>query len=412
MLKYRLSDLFHYFLLNGANLFVPILIFSINFRTLSYSNIATLSISITLNAFVYVLIEFGFNNIGVARVVNCRLKGIDLSIVFSQVIITRLTIFIVALGVFVLLFLIAPDFKEFYLLNTLALLGLTINPFWFFQALEDMKIYTYVTVFFKTLSLYLVWVFVNGDDDFLLLSAIVGGTSIASSIIALFYAMLKYRVGVRLSGEILRMSNYVENYELLKARILVSIYSSSNVFIVNYFLGSQATAAYSVIEKFIILVGAVFEPINQLIFPQLVKHNNRLGREWNIAITRYLAFSLLIILFIVVIIYQFGDYILFTYLGLDNQEVQELLRLSCFVFLTIPFGPVFSNLLLAKREISAYFKVLITTVGLNFILVPAFTITFQLVGFIESYAVVLFIHVILLFVFFKRAYYGFKFQVI
>ena len=138
-----------------ANYFLPILMVPFLIRALGLDLYGSFAILYAILSFLNLMVEYGFNVLATKEVALMQNNESKISQYFSNVIFTKLSIFIliVLLSFICQIFLESKLFTHYYLLLP-ALLGNLLIPQWLFQGLEKVLFVSLINLVTKTIFFF------------------------------------------------------------------------------------------------------------------------------------------------------------------------------------------------------------------------------------------------------------------
>jgi PST family polysaccharide transporter len=395
-----------------ANFLLPLLAFPYFLRVLTDSQIGILALSTTINAYFIVVTDFGFNISATQDVAKNHTDLRLLNRIFSSVVYIKMILLaILFCGLFVTIKIFNLENGWFFILNFLTVIGTTLFPLWFLQGLGKIHFFTTTNIVIRSTFVLCTIFFVKNSYDFYLIPLLNGIGFILSSTIGILYIFKKLKIRIERFSYQIVIERIKSSLDIFYTRILVSLYTSSNIIILGSFTNPVIVAKYAVIDKFIFLSGAVFEPINQILFPKLIQLNKSSISTFNRVVNNYFAFTVIFGIVSIFSILIMGKYLILIITGNYNQALLTLLYKSLLIIILIPFGPFLSNLLVIKELNKELLKVIKLTVVVDFLLVPISIWKFSLEGLFYSYFVVLLLHVVYLYIVFRKNYEEFDFRI-
>lgn len=395
-----------------ANFLLPILAFPYFLRVLTDSQIGILALSTTLNAYFIVVTDFGFNISATRDVAKNHTDLRILNSIFSSVLYIKVILLALIFGsLLVIIKVFDIENGWFFLLNFLTVIGTTLFPLWFLQGLSKIHFFTTTNIVIRSVFVLLTIFFVKNGNDFYLIPLINGIGFILSSTVGILYIFKKLKIRIERFSYQIVIERIISSLDIFYTRILVSLYTSSNVIILGSFTNPAIVAKYAVIDKFIFLSGAVLEPINQILFPKLIQFNKSNKSAFNRVVNNYFAFTVIFGIVSIFSILFMGKYLILIITGNYDQDLLTLLYKSLLIIVLVPFGPFLSNLLVIKELNKEFLKVIKLTVVVDFLLVPISIWKFSLEGLFYSYFVVLLFHIVYLYIVFRKNYEKFNFKI-
>lgn len=289
----------------------------------------------SLVIFFNILVDYGFN-LSATRDISVNRDSKDIvTEVFSSVMTLKILILFIAFFIFIFIVGSVERFneeKELYLLSYLTVVGQAIFPIWYFQGLERMKYITFVNILSRVAFTIAIFVFVNGESDYLLVPLFNGGGAILGGIYSLYLIKTSFKQSFKIqSFETLKMF-FKDSTGFFLSRVSISIYTSSNIFVLGLFTNNIMVGYYSIAEKLYQALQSFYGPIVQALYPYIAK-------EKNITLFKRIFYSALLLNFFgVLILFLIGEAI-FSILfhekiALESFEVFNILLLANLV--TVP----------------------------------------------------------------------------
>ncbi|MTH18083.1 oligosaccharide flippase family protein [Flavobacterium sp. LC2016-01] len=273
------SNFFSLIILQGANYLFPLLTVPYLFRTLGVNTFGLISFATAFAQYFIILTDFGFNLYGVQYISSNRENKELRDTFFVNVVIAQFLLFLISLVMLVGIIFTFEKFYEdrwIYLLSFTTVFGTVLMPTWFFQGIEQMKYITKINIITRTLSIIPVFFFVKSDMDYLLVPVFYGIGSIASGLIALYVAYKYFNVDFHMSKiTVLGIKECLSNSsQFFISRISVSLYTVSNSFILGLVGGNIVVGYYSAAEKLYTALQSMYGPLNNALYPYMVKNKN------------------------------------------------------------------------------------------------------------------------------------------
>lgn len=356
-----------------SNLLIFLFITPYLFRNLGKESYGLVIFAQTISAYFSILVNFGFT-ITATRDISINRDDREKT---SQIISTVLTLkgifFLVSLLLLSILVLVIPLFNrnpQIFFISMLYCLSETLFPIWYFQGIERMKYIAFINILTRIAASCLIFIFIKGPEDYLLVPLVLGTGTVVGAIIGLFIVFSKYRHRyILLSFSELKLS-VKDNIPLFISSVSSQIYVNANKLIVGSFLGMKDVAIYDIADKIVSLLKVPVLLIGQTLFP-------RVSRDKDVGFVKK---SLLFVSVFFVVVYVgvilFADPLIYLFSGSVNKDAAILLRLLSISLLPICLGLFFAELLLvpfgklrdyAKMRASSLFLYL-TTIGMLLLL--------------------------------------------
>ncbi|MDO5104294.1 oligosaccharide flippase family protein [Capnocytophaga sp.] len=218
-------------------------------------------------------VSFGFDSLGV-REISLNINNVrKKSKAFSAIFTSKLYLELVSLLVFMTLIATIPVLRAEFTIYLIAFLGTVANillPSWYFQAIQKMRVITYVQVVIKMLSIVLIWRYVKVPSDLTLFTFIMTSSTVAGAAIAFVYLLKQEKLRVKIVS-VARVKQYI-----MKARYF--FYTSVGVvvklqtlnIITGLYFSMADLAIYDLAYKVIMIPMAILVSINGALFPKIM----------------------------------------------------------------------------------------------------------------------------------------------
>ena len=269
------ENYFSLLVLQGANYLLPLLILPFLVRILGAEKFGLVMFAQALATFLTVLVDFGFNLSGTREISLARNDKQKLSSIYSAILIIKTVLTVIA---FFIMFAVINLFTRFsidaevYYYSFGIVIGQALFPVWFFQGIEKMKFVTLINILAKVIFTLLVFIVIRQQADYILVPIF----NSLGFIIAGFFGLLisfKY-VKFKWPGRSLIKRLVSESTSLFVSSFAVSLYTTSNVFILGLFTGNTIVGVYSSMEKLILAVKNIYVPLYQALFPWVSKQED------------------------------------------------------------------------------------------------------------------------------------------
>lgn len=305
--------------LQAANYLLPLLVLPFLVRILGADKFGLVMFAQSLAVFLTVLVDFGFNLSGTREISLARDDKKKCSEIFNAIMIIKLLLIILAFGILFILTITFSRFsvdKEVYLLSFGIVIGQALFPVWFFQGIEKMKFVTLINISAKLIFTLLVFVLIRKESDYIYVPVY---NSLGFIISGLFGFLLCFKhINLILPSYVLIKRLVMESSSLFVSNFAVTLYTSSNVFILGLFTGNAIVGVFSSMEKIILAIKNVYTPLYQAIYPWLSKQQDKAKV---INIKKLTPFILVMGILITLVILIFGKSIL--HIIYDNELIES-----------------------------------------------------------------------------------------
>jgi len=263
--------------LQGANFIIPLIILPYLVRTLGADTFGLVMFAQAFILFFNVIVDFGFSLSGVREISINRDNHQKLEEIFNSIMVIKLILIVVS---FIIMLGIIETFERFtnnyilYLVTFGWVIGQALFPIWFFQGIEKMKYITIFKVLSQLLSLVAIVIFVNNPNDYLLVPLFNSLGFIVVGIISIIIILKEFKFQLFIPKFNILGNYFKESSHFFLSRVAVSIYTSSNAFVLGLFTNNTIVGYYSIAEKLYIALQALYMPIVNVLYPYISKNKN------------------------------------------------------------------------------------------------------------------------------------------
>lgn len=403
--KRLLSNFISLSSLQAVNYILPLITFPYLIRVLGIEKFGLLTFATAVIAYFNIITDYGFNLTATRAIAINRNRPNRLNQIISSVIIIKLTLMMLS---FCLLCLLVFSFDKFrdealiYLLTFGTVVGQVLFPVWFFQGMERMKYITYLNIVSKVIFTLAIFIFVNQESDYYLVPVFTSVGYIIAGLLSLSFIITRFHIKFSFQKMIILKYYLKDGWHVFLSRIYVSLYTTTNVFLLGIFTNNTIVGYYAATEKIVLAISGLFDPVNQTIYPYLAKVYRQNFSQFKKMIKK-IAFTFLVIALFLFITSEFlKDYLVYIVSGSYNEELSFLLSIFLIRIITSPFGGFFSNTLIIMQKKRDFLKVMNYTVLINFLIVPFAIYKFSVLGLIIGFIFVHINHVLALFYFYMK----------
>lgn len=375
MLKNKLvSNFLHLSLLQGLTFIIPLITAPYLFRVLGAEKFGLVSFSLVIMAFLRIIVDYGFQLTATREVALKKNNEKKLSIIFSQVMITKSLLLIFASFILTVLILIFENFSNNWILfysSFLFVVGHAIFPMWFFQGIEEMKYISYLNIASKLLFLITIFLFIKSPSDYLLYPLLNGFWIIVVGIYGVFIIFSKYNI--KFSWQpISDIETVIKNgWNVFLGEVAPSLYTNTTTFLLGLFVSMESVGYFTLANRLVSATTSIIYIVRNVTFPYLNRNFKNFKKITFIMILMGLFFTIFLMVSSHIIVP-----LLFGSKSNKIEELVYLLAISPMLYaIILSYG---SNYLVVLNKNKEYKKITILTslfgVILSFILVPYFQI--------------------------------------
>jgi len=263
--------------MQGANFILPLLTLPYLVRVLGAEKFGLLAFATTTVNYFVIITDFGFN-LSATREISVHRDDPDkVNEIFNSVMQVKLFLMLVS---FALLSLLVFSFDKFrqdsivYFLTFGTVVGQVFFPVWFFQGMERMKYITYLNILSKLIFTFAIFIFVHKQEDYLFVPALTALGFIVAGVWSLTLIKKDFGVKFRLVSFTIARDYFMDSSQYFLSRVSVSIYTSSNAFVLGLFTNNTVVGYYAMAEKLYQALQGLYLPLVNAIYPFIAKGRN------------------------------------------------------------------------------------------------------------------------------------------
>ncbi|MBW7984693.1 oligosaccharide flippase family protein [Enterobacillus tribolii] len=256
---------------------VPLLQFPYLTRVLGVEIFGVIAYSLSLMLLANIITDYGLNLYLPQRIASGENSTYKISRIFTESIIIKFFLLIITLLIFFAIIYTNSNYKgysHYFLLFSFVIIANGFIPVWLFIGMEQLYYYSRVIITTKLISLILIYFFVKSVDDLNVFGYIYIIQAILSLLILLLLAKKKYNIKiVYVAFEDVKCTFKISTTFFL-SRASAALYSSLCLIMLGYCSTPIQVAYYNAAEQLYKAGQQVFWPINQAIYPYMVRTKN------------------------------------------------------------------------------------------------------------------------------------------
>lgn len=262
------------FLMQMANLLLPLISLPYLSRVLQPEGFGLIVFAQSFIQYFVILTDFGFNLSATRQVSIYREDPEKLKQIFNSVLIIKLALVIISFVVLVSIVMLNHSFSEYwyvYLYNFGIVIGNALFPLWLFQGLEVMQYSTLLNVTSKLIFTLCTFILVKDANDLYIVPILNSIGFIISGILGISVAFRKFNMRFQLPQRDEVILALKDSAQFFVSRASVSLYTTTNTFLIGIFLGKAAAGYYAIAEKLINVIAMVISTVVDAIYPFMAK---------------------------------------------------------------------------------------------------------------------------------------------
>lgn len=254
------------------NYVLPLLTVPYLFKALGANGYGMFSFAIAFVQYFMILTDFGFNLSATKYIAERRQNTSEVNHFVNSAMLARMILALISVGIMVAIIYSVSKFKQdafFYLLFGGMVVGNSLFPIWYFQGIEQMKFITLINIIVKLISVLPVFVFVKSMDDILWLPIFYSAGYLAAGICSLYivYGKMKLRFYITSLRDI--FFTLKDSLPYFLSRVSVSLFTTTNSFILGLAVGNVAVGYYSLAERVYQGLNSIYYPLSNALYPYM-----------------------------------------------------------------------------------------------------------------------------------------------
>jgi len=402
----RLKSNFLLSFLQATNYLLPLITLPYLIQVLGIEYFGLLAFATAVIAYFSILTDYGFNLTATKEISLHREDKNKIIEIYSSVMTIKFILLIMSfliLCTLVFTFQRLAEHWEIYLLSFGSVLGQVLFPIWVFQGMEKMKYITYLNIVSKLIFTIAIFVFVQQQSDVYLVALFFSLGSIIAGILSLYLIKKEFNITFQFQKQETLRFYLIDGWHVFLSRFYVSLYTTTNILLLGLFTNNLAVGYYAVIEKIVLAIGGIFQPLNQSIYPYLVKKQKECFNTFVLFLKKISTIFLLASSFFILLAEYFVDELILLIHGEDNLHLSFLLSIFLLRIFVLPFGTLLSNSLIIMQRKKEFIKVMNYTVLSDLLIVPLSIYYFQETGLVISFLIIIVIHTLFLWYYLNNA---------
>ncbi len=377
--KVVVGNFFSLSFLQMADYILPLITLPYLVRVLGPAKFGLIAFARAFIQYFVILTDYGFHMSATREISVNRGDKKEVTKIFSSVLLIKLCFLVLSFLVLIGMVSFVPRFRSDWLIYVFTfgvVIGNALLPIWFFQGMERMKYITFLNIASKLIFTVSIFVFIRKAEDYIYVPLINSLGFLIAGISGLWIVRRSFKVGF--SRPDLRDIKHQlkEGWYIFISGVSVSLYTTSNTFILGLFTNNTIVGYYSAGERLIRAVQKLLSPLSNAVYPYISKLASE-SREKTMGFIGKLTILVGSGSFIVSLgIFIFAAFITNTILGQQYQKSIIVLRILAFLpFLTslntmfgtqtmIPFNlkPALSKIFISAGIINVALALVLTPI--------------------------------------------------
>ena len=356
----------------GLNFLLPLLVVPYLLYTLGIELFGLLAMATAFSSYFLILSDYGFNVTATREISIHREDREKLNEIFSAVMIIKSLLMSLGFSILLLsLWLFDSLGKDalIYILTFGMVLGEVLFPIWFFQGIEKMRYIAILNIVAKLFFLLAILLFVKIEDDIYLVPLFNSLGFIMVGLLSLFYIHKKFNIRFVWQPYRVLRQYIIMGWHIFLSKLAVTLYSSSNIFILGLFTNHLMVGYYAVAYKVVSALVSLGDIVNQVIFPYLSKKWIENREFYYKLFYKFLQGIILTMFFIAIVLFFTAQDIVRLLVGEDSLISVELLQIMSLFIIIAPLGGLYSQSFVTQSRSFYVTKSTFWTLVVNLLLV-------------------------------------------
>ncbi len=261
------------YLMTAAKLIFPLVTLPYLCRVLTVDSYGVVTYVKSCMTYFQLFIDFGFILSAVKDIVDANEDNDKIGYITGQVIVARLCLSAASFVVLIIISLAIPLLRVNFLYTLLSFIVVAMSSFlldFLYRGIEKMHLIATVFVSMKSISTLFTFVVVKDDSDLLLIPIL----DIISTLVAIVINIIQLN---KLQIKI-RFENFKTSFDMIKnswtyfiSNMATTAFSVLNTVLIGIFITPKEVAFWGVSLQLISAVQNFYTPINNGIYPQMIK---------------------------------------------------------------------------------------------------------------------------------------------
>lgn len=258
-----------------ANYVFPMITIPIVARIIGPDKLGVINFNASFVAYFTLLIGFGFDLTATRKIAADPENEEKRNQVFSEVLTSQSLLFLASVVIFTVALYSIPELEGEKLVAVFTFLTCLATLFtqnWLFQAMQDLPKVAVLNVVSKVVFTVSVLALVHTKDDYIWQPLALSLSQVIMAGLSLAWAVRKYKLKYKFVNMLDCANLLWHEKQVFLSLCLISLYSTTNIFILGLLQSSEQVGYYSAGEKIImILKSLILVPFTQALFPYIGK---------------------------------------------------------------------------------------------------------------------------------------------
>ncbi|UQS83295.1 oligosaccharide flippase family protein [Bombilactobacillus thymidiniphilus] len=264
------------YILSFTKIILPLITLPYLTRVLTVEMYGVTTYVKSIMTYMQMIVDFGFILSATKDVVRARSDNKKVGLIAGNVLIGKLILSILALLMLIVLIITIPLLRQHLIFTLLSFVPVFLTIFLFdflFRGLEMMQIITYRYLIMKGFATILTFILVKSDQDILWIPILdIIGTLCAVTWI--FSTLQRLNICLQYGSWRQIIKTLQDSFIYFFSSVATTAYTAMNTVVVGMILAPSDVAYWGLIMQFVVAVQALYSPIADSIYPEMVQKPN------------------------------------------------------------------------------------------------------------------------------------------
>jgi O-antigen/teichoic acid export membrane protein len=342
-----------------SNVLLLILIYPIITRIIGIEEFGYVMLANTFAGLSAIVINYGTNQSGIRDIATSITDNKKLSAVFYTTVWIRVLIFIIFLLILLSLQWFNIRYYSFIILAVPIVIAEVINPLFFYNGTENLRLYNIANLVAKVLIILLVLLFIRGPQDSEWTNFIMGTVSTLVYFVLMVFAAVKHKLSFRFPQKNELYTIGKENFYLTINNISVHLQQSLMIFAIAKWGSPAWLGAYTLCDKVIWSSRILIISVSNAIYPKAAQLYQEKTKLWSVYRLRMKKLVTMLFFLLSLVLFIFPEFIIYILAGEQNETAVIFLRAMAIVPTLAALNCLNVLDLLLKNDIVSIFRIAI-----------------------------------------------------
>lgn len=371
--KKVVENYFFMTILQILNSLFYLLIYPFLIRTMGAESYGLYIFAMSIVTYFITFVNFGFEMPAVKMIAQNAEDNFMKSTILSNVLSAKIYLEILAILIFAIVLYAIPTLRVNWIIFSLCFIQTLTSiffPQWYFQGIQKMRIVTYIQLFYKILSLPLIFILISKPSDIWIFVLITSSTGVFGAITSWLILKFQDKLTFKLASPSEVKRYYKEAFPFFLTTSTGVIKEQSIVVIIGAFLGMRDVAIFDLANKIIMVPRTLLVSVNGALFPKII------ANVQTHIVKKIIRYEAIIGVLVILVMLAFGKWVVIFMGGLSmlqSYPIAVILSITVLVWLVVGsynnfvFIPQNKNYFITKNQFVAMFSFfLFCFVGLTY----------------------------------------------